>query len=273
MEQDRRYALPRMAKPPVLGKRQVQLVASGDLRASANEKCWPEQVKMEEALTRRWPRGVRAGPGPPIQAGRSATASSARRRKGMDVFRTGVDPGRAARSSPRRVAVLAPRAARADRPPRPDPHRRQLVGHLAGAGRHAQPQRLAHQGGRRVLDASGARTSPTSSSRGRSGRWLRKGEIRHDASHVTRAAQGEGARAGTEARRGARRAARARAGDPRRLRRGVHGDVQRDHPRPPAQPDRRVQGAAQPVGPVLRNDAGAGRRGARRAATGWSSAG
>ena len=44
------YALPQVAKPPKVGKRQVQLVASGDLRPSANEKCWPEQVKMEQAL-------------------------------------------------------------------------------------------------------------------------------------------------------------------------------------------------------------------------------
>ncbi len=32
--------------------RTVYLVASGDLRLSANQKCWPEQAKMEAALTR-----------------------------------------------------------------------------------------------------------------------------------------------------------------------------------------------------------------------------
>jgi len=39
-------------KPQRLGKRQVYLVASGDLRLSANQKCWPAQKEMEEALTR-----------------------------------------------------------------------------------------------------------------------------------------------------------------------------------------------------------------------------
>ncbi len=33
-----------------LKKHQVQLVASGDLRLSANQKCWPEQEKLETAL-------------------------------------------------------------------------------------------------------------------------------------------------------------------------------------------------------------------------------
>ena len=47
------YALPQTRRPPKLKKRQIQLVASGDLRLSANQKCWPEQAKMEEALARR----------------------------------------------------------------------------------------------------------------------------------------------------------------------------------------------------------------------------
>ena len=39
------------------------------------------------------------------------------------------------------------------------------------------------------------------------------------------------------------------------------------------QPDRRLQGAAQPVGAVLRDDAGQRRRGPRRARSGWKTAG
>jgi hypothetical protein len=35
-----------------LKPKQAYLVSSGDLRLSANQKCWPEQAKMEEALTR-----------------------------------------------------------------------------------------------------------------------------------------------------------------------------------------------------------------------------
>lgn len=44
------YLLPAAVKPPKLSKKQVQLVANGDLRQSANQKCWPEQQKMEESL-------------------------------------------------------------------------------------------------------------------------------------------------------------------------------------------------------------------------------
>jgi hypothetical protein len=39
-------------KPQRLAKKHVYLVASGDLRLSANQKCWPAQKEMEEALTR-----------------------------------------------------------------------------------------------------------------------------------------------------------------------------------------------------------------------------
>ncbi len=46
------YALPVTVKTPKLRKNQVYLVASGDLRLSANQQCWPEQQKMEEALKR-----------------------------------------------------------------------------------------------------------------------------------------------------------------------------------------------------------------------------
>lgn len=45
------YALPVIAKTPKIKRNQVLLVANGDLRLSANQKCWPEQEKMEHALT------------------------------------------------------------------------------------------------------------------------------------------------------------------------------------------------------------------------------
>jgi hypothetical protein len=38
-------------KPVRLPKKHVYLVASGDLRPSANQKCWPAQKEMEDALT------------------------------------------------------------------------------------------------------------------------------------------------------------------------------------------------------------------------------
>ncbi len=44
------YCLPAVAKAPKLGKKQIQLIANGDLRLSANQACWAEQAKMEEVL-------------------------------------------------------------------------------------------------------------------------------------------------------------------------------------------------------------------------------
>jgi len=46
------YQMPSLAKPPRLKANQVQLVASGDLRQSANQKCWPAQKAMEETLAK-----------------------------------------------------------------------------------------------------------------------------------------------------------------------------------------------------------------------------
>jgi hypothetical protein len=44
------YSIPHASKPSRLKKRQAHLIANGDLRLSANQKCWPAQAKMEEAL-------------------------------------------------------------------------------------------------------------------------------------------------------------------------------------------------------------------------------
>src|SRR5262245_45437140 len=44
------YTLPECAKAPKLKKKQVYLIASGDLRLSANQVCWPAQQAMEQAL-------------------------------------------------------------------------------------------------------------------------------------------------------------------------------------------------------------------------------
>lgn len=41
-----------MKVPKKLKPNQVYLVASGDLRLAANQQCWPEQAKMEEALAK-----------------------------------------------------------------------------------------------------------------------------------------------------------------------------------------------------------------------------
>ncbi len=45
------YAAPRVAENPKVKPKTIQLVASGDLRLSANQVCWPAQKAMEETLT------------------------------------------------------------------------------------------------------------------------------------------------------------------------------------------------------------------------------
>src|SRR5204862_7165943 len=41
-----------MTKPTTLKPKHVYLISNGDLRLSANQKCWPEQAKMEATLAR-----------------------------------------------------------------------------------------------------------------------------------------------------------------------------------------------------------------------------
>ena len=72
-------------------KKQVQLIANGDLRPSANQKCWAEQAKMEERLSAAVANAgydvVRAHPFKPEQ-GHGFISSQ---KEGMEVFRSGVD--------------------------------------------------------------------------------------------------------------------------------------------------------------------------------------
>ena len=86
------YPTPRAAKPPRLKKRQVQLVASGDLRLSANQKCWPEQAKMEQSLRAAFAEQghelVRAHPYKDAD-GHGFISSQ---KEGMEIFRERVDP-------------------------------------------------------------------------------------------------------------------------------------------------------------------------------------
>lgn len=46
------YEIPKLGKPAKIGKKQVLLMASGDLRLSANQNCWPAQKEMEDALAK-----------------------------------------------------------------------------------------------------------------------------------------------------------------------------------------------------------------------------
>src|SRR3954471_9431962 len=85
------YEIPVTSKSPKLKKKQIQLVANGDLRLSANQKCWPEQAKMESALKDVIKKFgydlVRAHPYKEDQ-GHGFIQSQ---KEGMEVFRT-IDP-------------------------------------------------------------------------------------------------------------------------------------------------------------------------------------
>lgn len=76
---------------PKLKPRHVQLIASGDLRLSANQVCWPAQEQMEQALkaaieAEGW-RVVRAHPYKPDQK----HGFIASQREGIEVFKN-IDP-------------------------------------------------------------------------------------------------------------------------------------------------------------------------------------
>jgi hypothetical protein len=85
------YTFPETHVPAKAARKQVLLVASGDLRLSANQKCWPAQLAMEEALRAAVElegyRLVRAHRYKPDE--RHGFIAS--QKEGMDVFR-GIDP-------------------------------------------------------------------------------------------------------------------------------------------------------------------------------------
>src|SRR3954447_14357789 len=85
------YRFPQTPRAPKAARKQVLLVANGDLRPSANQKCWAEQAKMEDALRAAVEREgyqlVRAHPYKHDQQHGFIQSQ----KEGMDVFRT-IDP-------------------------------------------------------------------------------------------------------------------------------------------------------------------------------------
>jgi hypothetical protein len=77
---------------PKRKRKQVQLIANGDLRLSANRVCWPAQVAMEAELSKSVAAAgyelVRAHDYKPDQQHGFIQSQ----KEGMEVFRTGVDP-------------------------------------------------------------------------------------------------------------------------------------------------------------------------------------
>jgi hypothetical protein len=126
-----------------------------------------------------------------------------------------------------------------DLAPRADPHGRQLVGHVAGPRRHAELERLSHQGGREVRHDL-VEDFTDDFFRDYLQAWLKDGHVKHRTPHVTK---WKHVKIGSKE----KKLADSLAAQLKRekaimgsLRRGVHGDVQRDHPRRAVAPHRRV---------------------------------
>lgn len=85
------YEIPSVAKPPKAGKRDVLLMASGDLRLSANQNCWAAQQEMETELTKAIEKcGYTVKRAHPYkEAEKHGFIGS--QKEGMQVFR-GIDP-------------------------------------------------------------------------------------------------------------------------------------------------------------------------------------
>ena len=85
------YILPQVRPIQKRSKMQIQLIANGDLRHTANQKCWPEQAKMEEtirmAIAAEGYELVRAHPFKEAE-GHGFISSQ---KEGMQVF-AGIDP-------------------------------------------------------------------------------------------------------------------------------------------------------------------------------------
>jgi hypothetical protein len=85
------YKTPEVATPAPVGPNEVVLVASGDLRQSANKVCWPAQKAIEEQLT-----AALAEEGVMVRRGHAYDPQLEHgfiwnQRMGMDVFK-GIDP-------------------------------------------------------------------------------------------------------------------------------------------------------------------------------------
>ena len=82
------YQLPQLPLPEPVGPNEAILVASGDLRLSANQNCWPAQEAMERQLVAAFAReGVTVRRGHPYDPVEKHGFISSQR-MGMDIFKT-----------------------------------------------------------------------------------------------------------------------------------------------------------------------------------------
>ncbi|OGD55034.1 fucose isomerase [Candidatus Bathyarchaeota archaeon RBG_13_60_20] len=82
------YSMPEVKEPEPLAPGEAVLVASGDLRLSANVECWPAQAEMEERVRAAFQaEGVHVLRGHPVDLGLGHGFIWSQR-MGMDVFKT-----------------------------------------------------------------------------------------------------------------------------------------------------------------------------------------
>ena len=251
--------MPDVREPVAAEPRTVYTVASGDLRAAANVTCWPTQRKLEDdfaAAVAALGWSVRRGHPVDVESGHGFIDSQ---RAGIEVFK--------------RLPPDAPLV---------------VVEAVWQYSHHVLPGLRTHRGpilvvanwsgeypglvGLLNLTASLTKAGVAHSAlwsedftddwaRGCLRTWLETGALAHDTSHV-RDVDDVGSGPEVDVGRALAAAAAAREGDHRRLRRGLHGDVQRDHRRRAAQPARDLQGAALPERTRRRDGPRRRRRGA-----------
>jgi len=82
------YPVPEVVKPAPVAANEAILVASGDLRLSANQECWAAQDEMEKAVVAAFAReGITVRRGHPYDPAEQHGFISSQR-MGMDVFKT-----------------------------------------------------------------------------------------------------------------------------------------------------------------------------------------
>ena len=144
------YRFPELTPIAAAPARTVYVVASGDLRPSANVKCWPIQQQLEADVTRAVESfGWTVVRGHSV---RRARRPRVHRQPAQGARRVRHAPARRAAARRRgRVAVQPPRARRPAHPRRADHGRRQLERHVPWSRRPAQPHRQPDQGRGRLL--------------------------------------------------------------------------------------------------------------------------
>ncbi len=246
-------------------------MASGDSRLSANQNCWDKQKEMEDDLAKALAAAgyelVRAHPyKPDLKHGFIAS-----QKEGLEVF---------ANIDPKAKLIVAEAVWQYSYHVLPGLLSHQgpiltvanwsgtwpgLVGMLNLNGIADQGRQKIFHPLERGFHRQDVRLGPETVARPKA-----KSSIR--LKHVKPLKKIKMPRPRRQTRQGPGRTTRPRKSDHGHFRRRMHGHVQRHHPGRTAQSAGRVQGAPQPVGPVLRNHASSATTRPARSASGWKTA-